>query len=48
MAFFDIDTLSNAMNLHVQILDDRANVWPANSVVVSFLTVQEKAVSKMK
>jgi hypothetical protein len=46
VTLFKADTLGNATNVHFGILDDRADVRPADSVVLSFLTIQKEAVSK--
>ena len=48
MALFQTDALTNTTNLHFRILYNRTNVWPANGVVLSFLTVEEEAVSESK
>jgi hypothetical protein len=46
VTLFKADALGNTTNLHFGILDDRAHVRPADSVVFLFLTIQKEAVSK--
>jgi hypothetical protein len=48
MTLFYNDALLNATNFQFRILDDRANIWLACNVVLSFLTIKKKAVTKTK
>jgi hypothetical protein len=48
MALFYNDSFRNATNCHFQIFDDRANIRPACNVVLSFLTIKKKTVTKTK
>ena len=46
MALFYNHAFCNTTNLHFRIFDDRANIRPACNVVLSFLTIKEKTVTK--